>query len=143
MQIMIKKTDPAAVVPHKGSKWAAGYDLHVINDGVIRAGETVMFHTGLAFEIPKGYFGAIFARSGLSTREGLRPSTCVSVIDADYRGEVTVALHNDSEHERYIWKGNRVAQLVILPCQDIDWKEVDELGETERGEGGFGSSGHA
>ncbi len=100
-----------------------------------------MLGTGLAMEIPEGYFGAIFARSGLSCKQGLRPSTCVSVIDSDYRGEVKVPLYNDSKEIRHISKGDRISQLVILPYLDTDIQEVNTLEKTERGTGGFGSTG--
>lgn len=141
MQIMFKKLSEEAIVPTQGSRYAAGYDLYVTEDGIIPSGDTVTFHTGLAMSIPNGYFGAIFARSGLSSKKGLRPATCVSVIDSDYTGEVGLPIHNDSFEDRIIHKGERVAQLIILPCQSIEWVEVEELTDTDRGEGGYGSTG--
>lgn len=97
--------------------------------------------TGLAVAIPDGYFGAIFARSGLSTKQGLRPANCVGVIDSDYRGEVIVALHNDSNDCQTYRNGDRIAQLVIMPYLSASFDEVDELDDTERGDGGFGHTG--
>ncbi|MBR7147049.1 MAG: dUTP diphosphatase, partial [Oscillospiraceae bacterium] len=96
---------------------------------------------GLAIELPEGTFGAIFARSGLATREGLRPANCVGVIDSDYRGEVMVALHNDSPVPRTVKSGERIAQLVVMPYLPVMFEEADELSDTARGEGGFGSTG--
>jgi dUTP pyrophosphatase len=97
--------------------------------------------TGIAVEIPEGYFGAIFARSGLATKRGLRPANCVGVVDADYRGELIVALHNDTEFPQEVSEGERIAQLVIIPHLSVRFVEVDDLSSTERGEGGFGSTG--
>ena len=144
MQINVKKLRDGAKLPVLGSKTAAGADLHACLDRDIRtiAGhETVKIYTGIAVEIPDGYFGAIFARSGLATKCGLRPANCVGVIDSDYRGEVIVALHNDTDYFQTVENGERIAQLVILPCQDVRYTEASELSETERGDGGFGSSG--
>ena len=107
----------------------------------IPAGQTEKINTGICVEIPNGYFGAIFARSGLATKRGLRPANCVGVIDSDYRGEVIVALHNDTEKSESIHVGDRIAQLVILPYLPVEFEEVDELSNTDRGEGGFGSTG--
>ena len=103
--------------------------------------ETVMIGTGLAMEIPQGYFGAIFARSGLACKSGLRPANCVGVVDSDYRGEFIIAVHNDTDAERVVAGGERVAQMVVMPYLSVEFDEVDELDETERGEGGFGSTG--
>jgi dUTP pyrophosphatase len=100
-----------------------------------------MVGTGLAVAIPEGYFGGVFARSGLATKQGLRPANCVGVIDADYRGECTVALHNDTDEKRTVLPGDRIAQLVILPFLAAEFEEADTLPETERGAGGFGSTG--
>lgn len=141
MQIQFKRLSDKATIPMRGSRYAAGYDLFVADGGGISPGETVMFHTDLAISIPNGYFGAIFARSGLSSKQGLRPATCVSVIDSDYTGEIGLPIHNDSKECRYINAGERVAQIIILPCQNIEWIEVDRLTETERGIGGYGSTG--
>jgi len=97
--------------------------------------------TGIAMEIPEGYFGAIFARSGLATKRGLRPANCVGVVDSDYRGEIIIALHNDTEFPQEVSEGERIAQIVIIPYLPVDFTEVDNLSSTVRGEGGFGSTG--
>ena len=145
VSIKVKKLDSRAVIPSCGSLCAAGSDLYALLDGdgevTIPAHHTVMIHTGLSIELPEGYFGAIFARSGLATREGLRPANCVGVVDSDYRGEVMVALHNDSELPCSIKSGERVAQLVVMPYLPVAFEEVAELSDTARGEGGFGSTG--
>lgn len=142
--VQIKKLNENAIVPTNGSEKAAGHDLYACIDGVtlvIPAGQTVKIGTGIAVAIPDGYFGAIFARSGLATKSGLRPANCVGVVDSDYRGEVIVALHNDSDEIRCVGNGERIAQLVLMPYLPIDLYEVDELDETVRGTGGFGSTG--
>lgn len=144
MQVKVKRLRPEAKLPVLGSKCAAGGDLHACLDNdilCISTHSTMKVPTGLAVEIPDGYFGAIFARSGLASKSGLRPANCVGVIDSDYRGEVVVALHNDTDLRQVIENGERIAQLVILPYAPAEYLEVDELSETERGDGGFGSSG--
>lgn len=142
MKIMkIKKLDEKAVIPKRGSASAAGYDIYSIEDVSLPSGETKLIRTGLSMEIPENYFGGVFARSGLAVKEGIRPANCVAVIDADYRGELMVPLHNDSKEERRITVGERIAQLVILPFLPVEFEETDELSETDRGEGGFGSTG--
>ena len=144
MIINYTKVDGTATVPTRGSAYAAGYDLHAhIKDGVqnIPAGQTLKIGTGICVEIPDGYFGAVFARSGLATKRGLRPANCVGVIDSDYRGEIIVALHNDSDSVASILDGDRIAQLVIIPYLPVVFNEVDKLTDTERGDGGFGSTG--
>ncbi len=143
MKINIKKLTETAVLPDRGSAYAAGYDLFadVANVFEIKPHETVMVPTGLAMEIPEGYWGGIFARSGLAAKESLRPANCVGVVDADYRGEVKVALHNDGEVTRTITPGQKVAQLVIVPFLSVEFEEVAELSDTVRGVGGFGSTG--
>lgn len=120
-----------------------GVDLHAaISESIyISPHETIKIPTGLAMELPEGTFGAIFARSGLATKEGLRPSNCTGVCDSDYRGEYIVALHNDSNMSRLINPGERIAQLVLLPYIPIEFKEVDKLSDTDRGFNGFGSTG--
>lgn len=131
-----------AMQPSQGSQWAAGYDLYSANSGIIEPHTTLKIGTGIAMEIPEGYFGAIFARSGLATKSGLRPANCVGVVDADYRGEIIVALHNDSDHPQVVNEGERIAQIVIVPHLSVKFTEVDgELSETVRGTGGFGSTG--
>ena len=145
----IKKLNPEAIVPTRGSEYAAGYDLYAcigktvygMNVTMVDPGETVKIGTGIAAAIPTGCFGAIFARSGLATKRGLRPANCVGVIDNDYRGEIIIALYNDSDVTQWIHHGDRIAQLVIMPYFPFDLKVVDELDTTERGDGGFGSTG--
>lgn len=143
MKINIKRLTETAILPERGSAYAAGYDLFAdVNESVeIQPHETKMIGTGLAMEIPEGYFGGIFARSGLSSKEGLRPANCVGVVDADYRGEVKVALHNDGEVVREIKAGQKIAQLVVVPFLGVEFDEVENLSETVRGVGGFGSTG--
>ncbi len=142
-KIKIKKLTDTAKTPTRGSEHAAGYDMYadVKEDVQIKPHETVKIGTGLAMEIPDGYFGAIFARSGLAAKEGLRPANCVGVCDSDYRGEYIVAIHNDSEETRTITAGERIAQLVVMPYLPVTFDEVAELTDTNRGEGGFGSTG--
>ena len=143
MKIQIKKLKENAIIPTRGSDRAAGYDLYACleNEITIGAGETVKIGTGLSIAVPEGYFGAIFARSGLAAKEGLRPANCVGVADSDYRGEYIVALHNDSAISRVVTPGARIAQLVVMPYLSVEYEEVDSLDETERGAGGFGSTG--
>ena len=148
-QLRIKKLNDDAVIPTQGSEYAAGYDLYANKVSefatrstiTVHAGETVKVGTGIAVEIPEGYFGAVFARSGLATKQGLRPANCVGVIDSDYRGEVIVAVHNDSNTDRTVSNGDRIAQLVIMPYLAVNFIEVDNLSDTVRGGGGFGSTG--
>ena len=143
--IKTKLLTDTAKLPTRGSAYAAGSDLYADITGtesiILFPNETVMFNTGICVEIPVGYFGAIFARSGLATKEGLRPANCVGVVDSDYRGEVMVALHNDSEKVRHVSPGDRIAQLVILPYAPATFCIEEDLSETDRGEGGFGSTG--
>ena len=143
MKIELKKLKESAILPTRGSKYAAGYDLYACLDApvIIKPHQTAMIGTGLSVAVPEGWFGAVFARSGLATKQGLRPANCVGVCDSDYRGEYTVALHNDSGEERIVSSGDRIAQLVILPFLEAEFESVDELSETERGSGGFGSTG--
>lgn len=146
MEVKIKKLKENAVIPTRGSAKAAGYDLYACFDNkddkvMIPAHETVKISTGLAITPPEGYFGAIFPRSGIATKQGLRPANCVGVCDEDYRGEYIVALHNDTDLNEYINPGDRIAQLVFLPYLDVDFEEVETLDETDRGADGFGSTG--
>ena len=143
VRIQVKKLKANANLPTRGSSYAAGYDLYAcLEEAVtVEAGATVKIGTGLAIAVPEGYFGAIFARSGLAAKEGLRPANCVGVADSDYRGEYIVALHNDSPAARTVTPGERIAQLVIMPFLPVTFEETDNLEETERGEGGFGSTG--
>ena len=143
MKIQVKKLKENAQLPTRGSAVAAGYDLYACLDEAVtvHAGETIKIGTGLSIAVPDGYFGAIFARSGLAAKEGLRPANCVGVADSDYRGEYIVALHNDSSVPRTVTPGERIAQLVIMPFLSVEFEETESLGETERGAGGFGSTG--
>ena len=145
MEVKIQKLRPGAVTPRRGSADAAGYDLYACPaDGqcvTIAPHATAMIGTGLALAIPAGYFGGVFARSGLAAKQGLRPANCVGVIDADYRGECTVALHNDTDEVRTVAHGDRIAQLAVMPVVQAELERVDSLDETGRGTGGFGSTG--
>lgn len=143
MKINIKKLNENAIIPTRGSNDAAGYDLYayISSPIIVTPHSTVKIGTGLAIEIPSGYFGAVFARSGLATKEGLRPGNCVGVCDSDYRGEYIVALHNDTDIPRTITPSERIAQLVVMPYLPVEFEEVDELSDTNRGDGGFGSTG--
>ena len=140
----VKFLNEYAKLPTKGSAYAAGYDLYAAIEEpmAIFPGATVPVTTGLAMEIPEDLFGAIFARSGLAAKRGLRPANCVGVVDADYRGEIFVAIHNDSDKVQQINPGERIAQMVFLPYQSVgNFEVVDELNDTARGAGGFGSTG--
>ena len=143
MVVKVKKLTNTAKMPERGSKFSAGYDLSAnINENVlIRPQETVKIPTGLSFEVPEGYFGGIYARSGLATKQGLRPANAVGVCDSDYRGEYIVALHNDSDTTRIVEPGQRIAQIVFQPYLMCELESVDDLTETQRGDGGFGSTG--
>lgn len=143
MKINIKKLNENAIIPTYGSDFSAGADLYACldEDLTIKAGETVLVKTGLALEIPEGYGGFIYARSGLASKRGLAPANKVGVVDSDYRGEVMVALHNHSSIDQVIMKNERVAQLVIAPFLKAEFELVPELSDTQRGEGGFGSTG--
>ena len=144
MNIKYKVLNELAKEPTRGSEYAAGYDLYAATDNELNipAHTTVMVGTGLAFELPDGYFGAVYARSGLASKKGLRPANCVGVVDSDYRGEVMVALHNDSSDTKTIDAGERIAQLVLMPYVNMTFEQVEELNTTNRGEGGFGSTGN-
>ena len=141
--INIKKLNENATIPSYGSEFAAGADLYACMEEpvTIVAGETQFIHTGLAIEIPAGYAGLVYARSGLACKRGLAPANKVGVIDADYRGEIMVALHNHSNVDQTIESGERIAQLVITPYITGCFHTVDGLSDTVRGEGGFGSTG--
>ena len=143
IKLKIKKLLPEAKLPTYGSEYAAGADLYALSEHAVRIGanETAIVHTGLAAEIPEGYVGLIYARSGLATKKGLAPANKVGVIDSDYRGEIRVALHNHSKNEQSIEPYERIAQLVIAPYIAAEYEEAEELSETVRGEGGFGSTG--
>lgn len=143
MEIDIKLLNDFAKIPTRGSEDAAGWDLYAATekDIDIAPHSTVKINTGIAIEIPKGCFGGIYARSGLATKQGLRPANCTGVIDADYRGEVIVALHNDTNEMQTIESGDRIAQLIVQPFMEINFREVDDLTDTERNNNGFGSTG--
>lgn len=143
MIINLKKVNENAVIPTRGSEFAAGYDLYACIDEniVVKAGETVKVPTGIAVEIPEGYAGLVYARSGLATKKGLAPANKVGVVDADYRGEILVFIHNHSNNDAVIEVKERIAQLVVTPFLSVEFNEVSELSETVRGEGGFGSTG--
>lgn len=152
MKVKIKKLYEDAILPSRESDSAAGYDLYAYCDpseqeepiAEMKPHETIKIGTGLAIEIPEGYFGAIFARSGLATKQGLRPANCVGVIDSDYRGEIIVPIHNDgidTKHCQEISYGDRIAQLIIMPYLPVEFEEVERLSDTQRGTGGFGSTG--
>ena len=143
MKILVKKLRPDAQLPSAGSPYAAGYDLYACLDAPVEIPPhaTAKIGTGLSIAVPEGYFGAIFARSGLATKQGLRPANCVGVCDSDYRGEYIIALHNDSGEARTVSPGERIAQLVLLPCLAAEFEAAETLPDTERGAGGFGSTG--
>ena len=139
----IKLLKENATVPTLGSGEAAGYELYAClkKEISILPHETIKVGTGIAVEIPKGYFGGLFARSGLALKKGLRPGNCVGVIDSDYRGEIIAAIHNDSDEPQIIQPNERIAQLIILPYERVELEVVDDLDDTKRGDGGFGSTG--
>lgn len=144
MKVNIKKLNENAVIPTRGSEYAAGYDLYAYipkQSQTIPAGQTRLIGTGLAMEIPAGYVGLVYARSGMATKRGLRPANCVGVIDSDYRGEIMIALHNDNSVAEAVHIGDRIAQIVIAPFLSVEFEETETLNETSRGDGGFGSTG--
>ena len=141
--IAVKKLNERAVLPTYGSEYSAGADLYALLDEelVFMPNETKFVHTGLAMEIPEGYAGLVYARSGLASKRGLAPANKVGVVDSDYRGELMVALHNHSSQPQTVQPGERIAQLVITPFLKAEFFESEELSETVRGVGGFGSTG--
>ena len=143
MNVKIKKLSGNAVIPTYGSEFSAGADIYacISEPLVIEPGRTELVHTGFSIEIPVGFVGMVHARSGLASKKGLAPANKVGVIDSDYRGEVMVALHNHGDVPRIIEPNDRIAQLVIMPYLACSFIESDELSETVRGEGGFGSTG--
>ena len=142
-EIKIKKLNENAIIPTYGTEFAAGADLYALpgESITVPAHGTVMVHTGLAMEIPEGYAGLIFARSGLASKRGLAPANKVGVVDPDYRGEFMVALHNHTDEDKTVEGGERIAQLVIVPFITASFCVADELSDTVRGAGGFGSTG--
>ena len=151
LNLKIKRITETAVLPTQNSTQAAGLDLYAdipVGNNIlppqsllIEPHQTIYVGTGLSMSIPEGFFGAIYARSGLACKQSLRPANCVGVVDSDYRGQVVVALHNDSEEPQVITHGQRIAQLILQPYFTTTITEVDELDSTDRGEGGFGSTG--
>lgn len=145
IKVKFVKVREGAKIPERGSKYSAGYDLAAcvpdLERVIVHPGETVKIPSGLAMKIPEGYFGGIYARSGLSTKEGLRPANCTGIVDCDYVGQIMVALHNDSNEIRVVEHGQRIAQLIIQPYLNVEFEETDNLENTERGSGGFGSTG--
>ena len=141
--VRFQKLDPRAQAPAYGSEWAAGADLRAVLDApvTLAPGQTAFFSTGIAVEIPQGMVGLVYARSGLACKRGLAPANKVGVIDADYRGEIKVALHNHSDAPQTVEPGERIAQMVIAPFLPAVYEEADSLSDTARGEGGFGSTG--
>lgn len=143
-QVKFIKLNENAIVPTYGTQFAAGADLYALPTGQtvsIEPNQTVLIHTGIAMQIPDGYAGMIFARSGIATKRGLAPANKVGVIDSDYRGEIMVAIHNHSDKVQEIASGERVAQLVIMPYLTAEFVEAESLEETDRAAGGFGSTG--
>ena len=142
-RVKVKKLDPRAKMPTYGTEFSAGADLYALSDEpiTVEAHKTVMVHTGISMEIPEGYAGLIFARSGLACKRGLAPANKVGVVDADYRGEIMVALHNHTDSAVTVDSYERIAQISIVPFLKADFEEADELSDTVRGEGGFGSTG--
>lgn len=143
MEIKVKKLNDKATLPTRGSEYAAGYDLYaaIENNITVPAHSTEKIGTGLSFELPDETFAAIFARSGLATKQGLRPANCVGVCDSDYRGEYIVAIHNDTNEDKIIEPGERIAQMILMPYIPMAFVETDELSESGRGQDGFGSTG--
>lgn len=143
--VKFMKLNSMAKEPTRGSMYAAGYDLSaaIESNVMIPPHMTMKIDTGLAMELPENTFGAIYARSGIATKEGLRPANCTGVVDNDYRGQIIVALHNDSDAMRIVEPGERIAQLVVQPYVSVEFEEVDALNSTDRGSGGFGSTGKA
>lgn len=143
MKIYFKKLDPRAIIPTYGTSFSAGADLCAILDEpiTIKPNESILIHTGIATAIPNGYVGLVYARSGIACKRGLAPSNKVGVIDADYRGEIMISLHNHSSVEQTIVPNERIAQMVIAPFIHCEYEETNNLDDTERGSGGFGSTG--
>lgn len=143
MEIKIKRLNERAKIPTFGTEFSAGADLYCAEEHEISvcSGQKCSIGTGISMEIPEGYVGLVFARSGLACKNGLRLCNSVGVIDADYRGEIKVVLHNDSEYVREIKPGERVAQMIVMPYPKVSFIEAEELSDTVRGESGFGGTG--
>lgn len=143
MKVPFIKLHPDAVMPTYGSRHAAGADLYALAEAeiLIPAGKTVFVSTGIAMEIPEGFVGLVFARSSMGAKRNLAPANKVGVIDSDYRGEIKVVLHNHGDIDQVVMPGERIAQLAIVPYLTAEFEECTSLSDTERGEGGFGSTG--
>ena len=143
MNVKLKRLNEGAILPTYGSEFSAGADLYacIDSDIEIKPNQTVFIGTGLAMELPCGYVALVYARSGLACKRGLAPANKVGVIDSDYRGEIKVAIHNHSTEAQTVCVGERIAQMVVTPYIKCDFTEAAELDTTERGEGGFGSTG--
>ena len=143
MEIKIKRLNKRAKIPTFGTEFSAGADLYCAEEHEISicSGQKCSIGTGISMEIPEGYVGLVFARSGLACKNGLRLCNSVGVIDADYRGEIKVVLHNDSEYVREIKPGERVAQMIVMPYPKVSFIEAEDLSDTVRGESGFGGTG--
>lgn len=142
LQVRVKANDPRAKLPVYATPGAACFDLASIQDGWVAGGKTMIFRTGLQFEVPEGHVMLVFSRSGHGFKSDVRLANCVGVIDSDYRGEVMVKLTNDGVYGMGVKEGDRIAQAMIVPFQQAAFVAVDGLSETERGEGGFGSTGN-
>jgi dUTP pyrophosphatase len=143
MKVKIKKLDENAIIPTYGTEFSAGADLYSLLDMPIeiKPHETQFVRTGISAEIPEGYCGLVFARSSMGAKRGLAPANKVGVIDADYRGEIMVTLHNHGQRSQIVYPGERIAQLAIVPFLKAEFEEADELSDTVRGAGGVGSTG--
>ena len=143
INVIFKKISEGAKVPTYGSPYSAGADLYALCEEAITigAGKTEFIHTGISLEIPEGVVGLIYARSGMACKRGVAPANKVGVIDSDYRGEIMVALHNHSDEDKTVERGERIAQIAFVPFVSADFEVADKLDETMRGEGGFGSTG--
>ncbi len=142
--VKVKKLTDKAILPTYGTEYSAGADLYACLDAdelVITSGETAFIHTGVALEIPDGLVGLVYARSGIASKQGLAPANKVGVVDSDYRGEIIVSLHNHSSVIQSVKDGERIAQIVFAPYYFAKFEEADDLSDTKRGEGGFGSTG--
>ncbi|MCI9575143.1 MAG: dUTP diphosphatase [Clostridiales bacterium] len=143
MMVKVKKLSSEAVLPHRATEYSAGADLHACIPAAITIapGETVKIGTGIALETPVGYAAFLYGRSGLGVKHGIAPANCVGVCDSDYRGEVIIGLHNHSQEPFIIQPNDRIAQVVIAPILEVEFQEAEELSDTQRGSGGFGSTG--
>lgn len=141
MQVRLKKLDEKCILPKYQTEHSAGADIHALETTVIKVGETKLIRSGFAVEIPLGFAGFIFARSGIALKRGLAPANKVGVVDSDYRGEVMVAIYNQSGVDQTVEAGERIAQFVILPIYQVEFSVIDEMSDTDRGQGGFGSTG--